>query len=155
MVPSSSSSTWYVSIDDWYSKHVHESQYLLQVLKCTNVECCCSTRSSLRYLLPDWFLLPPIKIKQTSNGFVVSEPCTNDGIYIELLARLSLKLVPKIKDFIQIPYDWFCPSIHNKLIKRVCNESGLYHNSNTTKTLPAVYNLRELYLVELVSYYVY
>lgn len=32
------SDTVQVLIDNWYSKHVRESQYLLQISKCTNEE---------------------------------------------------------------------------------------------------------------------
>lgn len=71
-------------------------------------------------------------MQQTQKGLIVSQTDTDDGIYIDLLARLAVHLQPETKDFLQVPYDWFCPSVHNKLANRTCKECGLYHTSNKT-----------------------
>ncbi|CAH2107555.1 unnamed protein product [Euphydryas editha] len=57
---------------------------------------------------------------------------SDEGTYLNLFARLAVKLQPEAPDFKQIPYDWFCPSVHDKLASRTCKECGLYHTSNKT-----------------------
>ncbi|XP_056635686.1 uncharacterized protein LOC130444524 [Diorhabda sublineata] len=78
-----------ILINDWYCKHVRESQYLLQILKCSFKDCCGQTRSSLRSLLPNGFLPPSIKLQQTQNGLKVSQVNSEDGKYLNLFARLG------------------------------------------------------------------
>ncbi|XP_065639521.1 uncharacterized protein LOC136072280 [Hydra vulgaris] len=53
---------------EWDAKHVKESQYLLQIVKCNDQNCCCYRRSSLFHLIPTGFLLPPISLFQGENG---------------------------------------------------------------------------------------
>ncbi|CAH0717423.1 unnamed protein product, partial [Brenthis ino] len=95
-------------------------------------DCCGQYRSSLRNLLPNGFLPPQIKLQQTQNGLKVSQVNSDDGTYLNLFARLAVKLQPEAPDFKQIPFDWFCPSVHDKLASRTCKECGLYHTSNKT-----------------------
>ncbi|CAG4934597.1 unnamed protein product [Colias eurytheme] len=87
----------------WYANHVRESQYLLQIVKCEVISCCGVQRSSLRRLLREGFLPPPVLIKQTSIG-----------------ASSHLK---------QVPYDSYCPSVEGYLCKRSCGFCGLYYAS--------------------------
>nr|CAH7753977.1 unnamed protein product [Callosobruchus chinensis] len=49
-----------------------ESQYLLQIVKCKNTECC-RPRSGLFRLLDNRFLPPPAKVKQTVDDLVLDE----------------------------------------------------------------------------------
>lgn len=57
----------------WYSVHVRESQYTLQVVKCRNFSCCKAMRSNLLNILPERFLPPPSPIRQTTVGLLVPE----------------------------------------------------------------------------------
>lgn len=43
--------------EDWYAKHLRESQYFLQIAKCDSLRCCATRRSSLWNLLPTVFSL--------------------------------------------------------------------------------------------------
>ncbi|GBP01007.1 hypothetical protein EVAR_66740_1 [Eumeta japonica] len=46
----------------WYSAHVSESQYLLQVIKCADEFCCSRSRSALKSVFSETFLPPPCPI---------------------------------------------------------------------------------------------
>ena len=50
----------------WRSSHVRSSQYLLQIIKCNNITCCTSFRSSNKKIVKDSFLhflhLPCLKV---------------------------------------------------------------------------------------------
>lgn len=108
----------------WYSEHVRESQYLLQIVKCRNNECC-RPRSGLFRLLDNRFLPPPVKVKQTVDDLVLDD----GGQFLNLPVNLALRLNYSLKDFLQMPYDYFCPTVKLKLSSRTCKTCGLYHAS--------------------------
>ncbi|GBP00285.1 hypothetical protein EVAR_885_1 [Eumeta japonica] len=112
----------------WYANHVRESQYLLQIVKCEVVSCCGVQRSSLRRLLREGFLPPPVLIKQTSNGYITTEKDDIEGKFAPLLLQLSLKL-SALSHLKQVPYDSYCPSVEGYLCKRSCGFCGLYFAS--------------------------
>lgn len=119
---------WSVQVEenaDWYSRHVRESQYLLQVVKCGNPDCCGMLRSSLRCVLPEGFLPAPCKLWQSSSGISATER----GSYAKfcpLFVRLSLQVNPSAKSFVKTPYDYLCPTIVPQLATRICSICGLY-----------------------------
>ncbi|GBP89102.1 hypothetical protein EVAR_64370_1 [Eumeta japonica] len=76
----------------WYSEHVRESQYLLQIVKCKNTECC-RPRSGLFRLLDNRFLPPPAKVKQTVDDLVLDE----GGQFLDLPVNLALRLKGKVR----------------------------------------------------------
>ncbi|XP_044729638.1 luciferin sulfotransferase-like [Chrysoperla carnea] len=84
----------------WYSEHVRESQYLLQIVKCKNTECC-RPRSGLFRLLDNRFLPPPAKVKQTVDDLVLDE----GGQFLDLPVNLALRLSTTLKDFFDDPAD--------------------------------------------------
>ena len=108
----------------WYSEHVRESQYLLQIVKCKNIKCC-RPRSGLFKLLDNRFLPPPVKVKQTSDDLVLDDL----GQFVNLPVNLALRLNSSLKDFLQMPYDYFCPTVKLKLASRICKTCGIYHAS--------------------------
>ena len=108
----------------WYTEHVRESQYLLQIVKCRNTECC-RPRSGLFRLLDNRFLPPPVKVKQTVDDLVLDE----GGQFLDLPVNLALRLSASLKDFLQMPYDYFCPTVKLRLSSRTCKTCGLYHAS--------------------------
>lgn len=91
----------------WYSEHLRESQYLLQIVKCRNAECC-RPRSGLFRLLGNGFLPPPIKVKQTVDDLVLDEA----EQFLDLPVNLALRLSASLKDFLHMSYDYFC---HGKI----------------------------------------
>nr|CAH7755371.1 unnamed protein product [Callosobruchus chinensis] len=108
----------------WYSEHVRGSQYLLQIVKCKNTKCC-RPRSGLFRLLDNRFLPPPAKVKQTVDDLVLDE----GGQFLDLPVNLALRLSTTLKDFLQMPYDYFCPTVKLRLSSRTCKTCGLYHAS--------------------------
>ena len=113
----------------WYIEHVRESQYLLQIVKCKNTDCCVRPRSVLFRLLNNRFLPPPLKVKQTADDLIVDDEL---GQFLSLPLRLALHLDCSAKEFVQMPYDYFCPSVKPKLSSRTCKKCGLYHASVKT-----------------------
>ena len=49
----------------WMADHVRESQYMVQVIKCKNRECCSEPRSSYFSIIADRFIPGPLSIKNT------------------------------------------------------------------------------------------
>ncbi|XP_036328606.1 uncharacterized protein LOC118740945 isoform X2 [Rhagoletis pomonella] len=96
----------------WYSTHVRESQYMLQIVKCTNIDCCGQMRSSLLQILHHRFLPPPYPLLQTPSGLIVPKPNAHDGKHFApLLLRLSLGSKHLNFDINKMAYDFFCPTI--------------------------------------------
>ena len=108
----------------WYAKHVRESQYLLQISKCNDLGCCSEPRSKLRSILPTGFLPPPILL---SGVLEAAEPLSQDAHYCPLFIQLAATIkVPTVDDIEEMPYDFYCNSIQNKLKKRICSTCSLY-----------------------------
>ena len=134
--------------EEWRLKHVRESQYLLQIVKCNDENCCSTRRSSLFNVLRDGFLPPPIPIKQTKNGLsysdhicssTISEGDSPPGKYLSLFQNLSMgtNLLPDIahQKFAQeIPYDFSCPSVKARLSVRTCKRCCRYFGSIASLT---------------------
>ena len=115
---------------DWHKVHVRESQYLLQIVKCNNTECCSPVRSSLFMINGDRFLPAPLPLKHTKHeGLVVS---LNDpqARYpsLFLIKSLSKNILPRSASKFKfgLPYDFACPSLQDTLSSRTCNVCGLY-----------------------------
>jgi hypothetical protein len=112
----------------WDGKHVRESQYFLQIVKCDDETCCGVRRSSLFHLIPTGFLPPPISLYQGENGL---EPSDTKHNFASLFLNLALskRILPTAaaKKFAKgLPYDYLCPSLQNALPKRICTNCGLY-----------------------------
>ncbi|CAG7663759.1 unnamed protein product [Allacma fusca] len=50
--------------EEWIWKHVQQSQYLLQIVKCKNISCCSPPRTNLFDLLVDRFLPAPLLFRR-------------------------------------------------------------------------------------------
>lgn len=102
----------------------------MQVVKCDDRQCCKELRSSLRDLLPQWFLKAPFPVLQTSRGLKIPKPEEHDGkTFAPFLLRQSLNISPQHDRFEDIPYDSYCPSLcsNPKVIEdRTCKDCGMY-----------------------------
>lgn len=119
----------------WRNKHLPESQYFLQIIKCTD-RSCCDTPRSLLYTFMERFMPPPMPLQQSPEGLAIPERSTNfdhNVKFAPLLLVRSLdveKLLPHSCCLAkQVTYDMFCPSLHTKLTQRCCESCGLYHAS--------------------------
>ena len=75
----------------WRAKHVRESQYCTQIVKCEDSGCCRPHRSSAFSLLSR-FLPPPIPLLQTPEGLKAPEPGNQIGSkFTSLFLALAVK----------------------------------------------------------------
>ncbi|XP_037029339.1 uncharacterized protein LOC119069393 [Bradysia coprophila] len=102
--------------EKWCSRHVHQSQYLLQILKCSDNRCCKPRRSSLFRFLPKDGLPPPSPIIQSNEG--LKHANIND---IENYASLFVTLALQKIGHSHAIYDTYCPSVQSKLDSRTCS----------------------------------
>ncbi|XP_062546366.1 uncharacterized protein LOC134212476 [Armigeres subalbatus] len=122
-----------VSVDEhWIASHVRTSQYLLQVVKCTDAECCTPFRSKYGTYFPYRFLTPPVPLTYDPLITSLSDPeksgLTNTGNNIKF-CNLFQNLA--FFEGIDIPYDTYCPSVHDKITDRSCKDCGIYFASTT------------------------
>lgn len=119
---------------EWFSAHVRSSHYFLQIVKCSNRECCSEPRSSYFDVMPTQFLSAPIRIKQTDDGLKAVSPSLFDsGSYVSLFLQNSIniaKMLPKsLPTYKELPYDLYCPSVQKVLQSRICKTCGIYFAS--------------------------
>ena len=76
--------------EEWKACHVRQSQYFLQIVKCTDPKCCSSFQSSYLKVVPKRFLLPPLPAVYTRNG---TEWANDDRVatYFFIYQNVSLK----------------------------------------------------------------
>jgi len=146
--------------EGWKSIHVRQSQYLLQVVKCEDFDCCGPMRSNLKSYLPSGFLPPPLKFIRNSAGIVPApRGSAEDGKFIGLSKRMCLnKLDPeyifKETYHFPLPYDFHCPSLSDKqLEERICKECGIYFSSKKSQTAHA--KMHRAFASEGVTYFYY
>lgn len=111
--------------EKWYARHVHQSQYLVQVLKCSDLNCCKKRRSSLFNLLPASGLPTPVPLKQSNKGLQfanLTEIENYASLFVTLAIQQNGNLCPS-----QV-YDTYCPSVQTKLTSRTCSY-GCYFSS--------------------------
>lgn len=60
--------------EQWLARHVRQSQYVLQIIKCSDVTCCLEWRSNWLKVVTFRFLPAPYPLHQTMNGVIVPEP---------------------------------------------------------------------------------
>lgn len=72
--------------------------------------------------------LPPVKIKYMPCDLVVTE----EDEFLNLCLALNISVMSK--EYLQVPYDYFCPSVKPRLSNRTCRECGLYNVSNKSAT---------------------
>lgn len=102
---------------EWISQHVRSSQYLLQIVKCEDLECCTAYRSAYIRFIKTRFLPPPIPLCYAPDLQISTDVNTSR------FATLSQNLAFFNKD---VAYDQHCPSIASKLEARICSDCNLY-----------------------------
>lgn len=117
----------------WHTQHVQESQYLLQIVKCSDRACCEQPRSSYFSVIKERFLPPPLPLLQTTDGLCSAVDDSNaqfSSLFINLALGKSVLPTRATRRFPKcIPYDYACPSLQADLPKRVCGACGKYFAS--------------------------
>lgn len=100
---------------EWYAMHVRESQYLLQIVKCNSLFCCGPLRSSLRSVLPNGFLPPPMKIKQhNTHGIRSTDASDPGGKFMSLFVQLAVNIKHHAPGFRQVRFTVNQESFHER-----------------------------------------
>ena len=113
---------------EWKSKHVRQSQYCLQIVKCEDILCCLPFRS--RSLERSIFTTTS-PVAQTKDGlrWVADD---KGATYLTLYQNLSMKddLTPSsaLRKYPRgVPYDYSNPAVKEETIrKRICKSCRLY-----------------------------
>ena len=115
----------------WVSKHVRQTRYSLQIVKCLNKECCTPFATNWLSVFPGRFPPFPAVHRYGVTGVEAVEPLEyfRDGKleFSSLQQRLLVKVKPvAAEEFEQIPFDLYCPSMHEKLKNGICEECDSY-----------------------------
>ena len=126
---------------NWVAKHVRQSQYVLQVVRCTDIICCGDWRSNWTAVVHSRFLPAPYPLQQTSAGFCIPTPSdhvkmdSKNTPFVSLSTRLSLRLISNAaKGMKEVPYELYCPKVQEKIKERMCPKCGRNFPSKTAKT---------------------
>lgn len=107
--------------------HIEFGQYLVQIVKCDDPNCCKPKRSSLFTILKNGKIPPPLPITNIEDKFKVPD-CNYDKLNVDQFAPLFLNLV--LKNEFQIKsFDAFCPSVQSKIPNRTCNVCAKYFSA--------------------------
>ena len=116
--------------EEWKLKHVCQSQYMLQLVKCGDSACCSPFRTNYLEYFPQRFLPPPVPPQSCKDGLAIEV-----GHFGNLFQALYLSTKFKTTCF-----DQYCPSLQKKdkkgltkIQKRTCPYCSKYHS--TTKMM--------------------
>lgn len=109
----------------WIDRHVTFGQYLLQISKCDDIECCRPKRSCLHKILSNGRLPPPIPLSNDGpNVRIPDDTCSS--LRTEQFAPLFVNLAFKYDGKC---FDQFCPSVQTKIESRTCETCNKYFSS--------------------------
>ena len=85
-----------IKSEEWRANHVRESQYLLQIVKRTDVACCSLFQSSYLKVIKDRFLPPPIPVVYSQNCIEWAKD-DKEALHLSLFQNIALQasLTPK------------------------------------------------------------
>ncbi|CAF2767137.1 unnamed protein product [Rotaria sp. Silwood2] len=114
--------------EHWCDRHVVQSQYTLQIVRCNSQDCCGEWRSNFYKIFTQRFLPPPVPLARSSFGLVIAANDFEPGIfYGSLFQRLQLNyFICEEIGCDSIPFDFFCTTIKNSLAKRTCKKCKKY-----------------------------
>ena len=136
----------------WCATHVFQTQYTIQIVRCTKPECCGPWRSNYIQVFPHRFLPPPVPFNRSSHGVRLAElelsfANTNSAspYYGTLFQRIQFHgiVLHRTKSPL-LPFDFFCPSVQAKLHSRICSICKQY--------IPSATRLRNHYQVHQQRY---
>ncbi|CAF1070651.1 unnamed protein product [Rotaria sp. Silwood1] len=141
------------NIDEyWCATHVFQTQYTIQIIRCTKTECCGPWRSNYIQVFPHRFLPPPVPFNRSSGGVQLAElESSNANInalspyYGTLFQRIQFHgIVMYGTNKSLLPFDSYCPSVLSKLHSRTCSICKQY--------IPSATRLRNHYKVHQQRY---
>ena len=117
--------------ESWCDRHVIQSQYALQTVRCNSKDCCGEWRSNFLQIFPQRFLLPSIPFARSSADLIITSNDAEQGaFYGSLFQRLQLnKFVREEIKVSQFPFDLFCTTVKQSLSKRTCKTCNQYFPS--------------------------
>jgi len=117
--------------ESWCARHVIQSQYTLQIVRCNSKGFCGEWRSNFLQIFPQRFLPPPIPFARSLSGLIIaSNDSEQGGFYGSLFQRLQLnKFVCEEIKLSQVPFDLFCTTVKKSLSKRTCKTCNQYFPS--------------------------
>lgn len=116
-----------VKDSSWWDTHIEFGQYLLQIVKCDDQNCCKEKRSSLFTILKNGKIPPPLPITNIDGKFKI--PSSHyDKLKVEQFAPLFVNLVLK-EEFRVKSFDAYCPSVQSKIPNRSCNVCDKYFSA--------------------------
>jgi len=113
----------------WISRHVQQSRYALQVVKCGIASCCKPFSTEWPNVFPSRFIPAPAVYEFGTQGLKAVEP--SDYIenpkqykFANLQDRLIMQKKPAsaLSKFLRLPFDLYCPSMQEKLDDSVCRK---------------------------------
>ena len=136
----------------WCATHVFQTQYTIQIIRCTKPECCGPWRSNYIQVFPHRFLPPPAPFNRSSRGVRLADvQCSfaNDKpvspYYGTLFQRIQFHgIVVRGTQIPLLPFDAFCPSLQEKLQSRTCSICKQY--------IPSTVRLQNHYRVHQQRY---
>lgn len=96
----------------WKQRHVKQSQYLMQIVKCANIDCCKPVRTNIRDFLKDQFLPAPIPLVRSTQGLKLGKLEDKNAHFYDLSTRITCEF---LLDYPMKCYDKYCPSTQHKL----------------------------------------
>jgi hypothetical protein len=123
----------------WCATHVFQTQYTIQIIRCTKPECCGPWRSNYIQVFPHRFLPPPVPFDRSSRGVRLAEINSSlanikpiSPYYGTLFQRIQFHgIVVRGTQNPLIPFDAFCPSVQTRLHSRTCAICKQYVPSST------------------------
>ena len=118
---------------EWVSRHMQQARYSLQIVKCFDPKCCQSFASDRPTIFPGRFIPAPVVYQYGNCGIEAVEPVEYSSSpkkyeFASLSRRLLLKKLPEQPNKTEkhFPFDSYCPSMEEKLMKGVCKTCGHY-----------------------------
>jgi hypothetical protein len=108
----------------WKFSHIRQSQYLTQIVRCDDRSCCKQWRTNYFNVFKDRFIPGPVPYERTKNGVESidrSKAVDNLKAFPSLFQRLILP-----QPVVDMPFDWYCPSLQKEIEKRICKTCKNY-----------------------------
>ena len=115
----------------WISVHCRISQYLLQIVRCSDSKCCGDFRTTWKSIFSSHFLSAPVPVRQIPEEPAV--PSVSDvkasDCFVDLWKRIDIQQLIPNSGFSQMPYDLYCLSLKAKVKNMVCKQCSIYYLS--------------------------